>query len=70
MTGTPMTPDEFRLQMKEIRDNAEAGSDDRRIPRCRGKSRLNCRRPYVDILEKLGYGQGVELFQNMYKWYS
>ena len=59
MTKPPITPDEFRVQMKEIANNG--ATDDAHME----ADQLMC-----TLLEELGYGQGVELFQNMYKWYS
>ena len=54
-----LSPDEFRLQMKEIEQN-----DD--IEEAHGDAdELMC-----SLLDTLGYGQGVEIFRNMDRWYA
>ena len=59
MTGKPITPDEFRVRMKEIavQHTIEEGHYE--------ADKLMC-----SLLETLGYGAGVVIFRNMSRWYS
>ena len=54
-----MTPEEFKEKMKNIWDkyDEEDGHD--------LADRLMC-----DVLRQLGYGEGVEIFEEADKWYS
>ena len=54
-----MTPEEFKRKMQEIDD--EYGTEDGHIK----ADDLMC-----EVLEWLGYDEGVEIFRQMYKWYS
>jgi hypothetical protein len=53
-----MTPEEFKERMEKCRsEDIEAGhgyADD-----------LMC-----ELLRSLGYGEGIEVFENMEKWYA
>ena len=69
MTNTPMTPDEFRLQMKEIRDNAELSPYEGGYINVE-KSHMQADALMSDMLTALGYGQGVTIFEKMGKWYA
>ena len=59
MTKTPITPDEFRLQMKEIKENGN-----------QEEAHIDADKLMCYLLETLGYGQGVATFRGMYKWYA
>ena len=58
----PITPEDFRDKMKYI--NYEANHYDAEMPHVLADN-LMC-----EILSKLGYGEGVELFKDMKRWYS
>lgn len=55
-----MTPEEFRIKMEELQKN----DIDTEITH-RSMDRLMC-----DLLEELGYGDGLLVFNNTRKWYS
>ena len=59
MTKTPITPDEFRLQMEEIEGNGDIG-----------EAHFEADQLMCSLLETLGYGKGVEVFRSMYKRYA
>ena len=61
MTETPITPDEFRQQMNKI---LIRGRGDTEVVHSEADD-LMC-----DLLEALGYGQGVQIFRNMNRWYA
>ena len=54
-----MTAEEFALKMNEISDSDDL--EERHVD----ADALMC-----DLLRELGYGDGVEIFMNMYKWYA
>ena len=54
-----MTLEEFKIKMQEIADNC--GTEDGHID----ADSLMC-----DLLKELGYSEGVEIFENMNKWYA
>lgn len=57
-----MTPEEFAKAMKEIRDEEVHGDTES----CHGRADdLLC-----SVLRELGYGEGVEHFEDMGKWYA
>ena len=58
MTGTPITPDEFRVRMKEIATNLDIE-----------EGHMTADALMLTLLEALGYGQGVEIFVKMGKYY-
>ena len=64
---TPMTPDEFRLQMKEISDGVKVESDGYSDVEA---SHMQADGLMLDMLKELGYGQGAEIFEKMGKWYA
>jgi hypothetical protein len=58
-----VTPDEFRDRMQELVDLTGPGGDIdgvHKLADC-----LLC-----EVLTELGYGDGVEIFENMVKWYA
>ena len=59
MTGTPITPDEFRVRMKEIAVKYEAE-----------EGHMEADKLILDLLATLGYGRGVEIFRRISKWYA
>ena len=59
MTKPTITPDEFRLRMKEIAGNGNAE-----------EAHLEADQLMCYLLEMLGYDQGVELFRSMPRWYA
>lgn len=54
-----MTPEQFAERMREIAE--ETYTEDRHI----NADNLMC-----DLLRGLGYGEGVDTFERMYKWYA
>lgn len=69
LTETPITPDEFRLRMKEI------SGDEKVSPYGVGyidveESHMQADGLMSDMLTALGYGQGVKIFEKMGKWYA
>ncbi len=54
-----MTPDEFKIKMEEAMRESDA--EDRHIM----GDRL-----MITLLHELGYGEGVELFDQETKWYG
>lgn len=60
-----MNPEEFAEKMKELSERkSEYSSIDVEINHA-DMDELMCK-----VLEELGYGEGVEIFRNTYKWYS
>lgn len=55
------TPLEFLKEMQDIESDKDAGQDDRH----RWADTVMC-----DLLRSLGYGEGVEVFEKMKKWYA
>ena len=60
-TTAPMTPDEFKETMQKIADIEPLGDVHAHIT----ADNLMCQ-----LLRTLGYSEGVEIFENMEKWYS
>ena len=54
-----MTPEEFKEKMILL-------NDDRDIE----YSHIKADELMCDILRELGYSEGVEIFENMHKWYA
>lgn len=54
-----MTPDEFYEQMKEISAIS-----------CPEEAHIAADSAICDLLESLGYGKAVEVFDKMDKWYA
>lgn len=59
-----ITPAEFERRMQELHEGAERGDYDYEISHARADG-LMC-----DVLQQFGYEKGVEIFENMGKWYS
>ena len=56
-----MTPEEFALTMSDIRKRSE---NDPEVCHVRMDDCL------CDTLRELGYGEGIDIFNDTYKWYS
>lgn len=54
-----MTPEEFAKRMQQIADSGEPES-----------AHIDADELMCFILRKLGYGDGVAIFDDMRKWYS
>ena len=59
LTNTPITPDEFRRRMKEIKENGD-----------QEEAHIEADQLMCSLLDTLGYGRGVATFRGMYKWYA
>lgn len=59
-----ITPSEFERMMREFDESAEKGHYDYEI------SHANADALMCDVLCQFGYEKGVEIFNNMGKWYS
>ena len=59
-----MTPEEFCEKMKEFAGDEFTGDYDTEC------AHINADDLMCDILEQLGYKDGVEVFKNMPRWYS
>ena len=55
-----MTPEEFAVRMREIANN----TGDKEAAHCDADDLL------CEMLNELGYGEGVRYFQAMEKWYA
>lgn len=66
MTQKPITPQAFALKMRRITCKRVFGADhiDIMVSHREG-DKLLC-----EVLRSLGYGQGVDLFEAMEKWYE
>ena len=69
MPNRPMSTEKFAERMKEISGNAEVS------PYGVGyidveKSHKKADQLMCDLLETLGYGRGVKIFNKMGKWYA
>lgn len=58
-----MTPEEFAKAMQEIYDREKYDSDTE-------GAHWDADKLMCDLLEKLGYTEGVEIYRNMPKWYA
>ena len=54
-----MTPEEFKEEMQKIVD--ECGTED---------GHIEADNLMIKLLKELGYEEGAEIFDRMYKWYS
>ena len=59
MSSKIMTPKQFAKRMKEIRDDGDIE-----------KAHWEADMLMCQLLQQLGYGDGVKLFTDMPKWYS
>lgn len=59
-----MTPEEFKNRMLEISDQLGKNFCDEEITHSEADG-LMC-----DLLRELGYGEGVDVFEDMPKWYA
>lgn len=64
MDACPLTPEDFKEQMEEIAHSGQARYYDCE-PRHRDADMLMC-----NVLRSLGYGDGIDVFENMGKWYA
>lgn len=56
-----MTPEEFSKKMQEIKDQLE---DDEEVVHVK----MDCL--MCTVLEELGYGEGINIFEQTSKWYA
>jgi hypothetical protein len=56
-----MTPEDFEAKMKEFAASSEHDAEAGHV--CADE--LMCR-----VLRELGYSSGVEIFENMFRWYA
>lgn len=61
---TVISPTEFERRMREFDENAEKEHYDYEI------SHSNADALMCEVLRQLGYEKGVEIFNNMGKWYA
>ena len=54
-----MTPEEFKKEMVLLNDGRDIEY-----------SHILADKLMCDILRELGYSEGVDIFESMYKWYS
>lgn len=59
-----ITPAEFERSMQELHEGAERGDYDYEI------SHFSADDLMCNVLRQFGYEKGVEIFENMGKWYS
>ena len=59
-----MTPEEFKNEMQKIRNRLGKKYIDEEIIHAEGDD-LMCK-----LLRELGYGEGVDVFEDMPKWYA
>ena len=59
-----MTPEEFKNEMQKIRNRLGEKYIDEEIIHAEGDD-LMCK-----LLRELGYGEGVDVFEDMPKWYA
>ena len=60
-TVKPWTPEEFAAEMRSCEEKYKG---DQEISHCVGDSIME------ELLTALGYGEGVEIFERMPKWYA
>lgn len=56
-----MTPEEFAKKMKKISDNLKYQEED---------AHMQMDNLMSDLLRQLGYGEGIDIFDNTSKWYA
>ena len=61
-----MSPEEFKKKMKELQIKEEL----RGIYFDREEMHIAMDELMCEVLNSLGYEEGVEIFQNTYKWYA
>ncbi len=61
---TPMTPEEFAVQMREAYEHHYVENDDEEYVHI-VMDDIIC-----NLLRQLGYGEGIDIFNNTPKWYS
>ena len=67
MENRVLTPAEFAIAMRKI-ENGEAYDDDRMYD-CEDQH-IDADRLMCNVLRSLGYGDGIDIFDSMYKWYA
>ncbi len=60
-TTPPMQPHEFARRMREIAQSAE---DDPEVGHLKADNLM------IELLRSLGYGEGVNIFDEMPRWYA
>ena len=63
-TITPTTPEEFAAKMQEAYETHYVKEDDEEVVHI-VMDGIMC-----DLLRQLGYGEGIDIFNNTPKWYS
>ena len=63
-----MTPEEFKAKMREIYDGKHADLLGKRFDEEQTHELAD--ELMVELLRSLGYGEGVDIFWNMHKWYA
>lgn len=59
----PMSPEQFKIRMKQIADWQERHRDEE-------ISHKEADELLCEALQSLGYGDGVEIFEDLPKWYA
>lgn len=63
-----MTPEEFAKAMRKISDNLNAPTGNAHYNE--EDAHLEMDGIMADLLRQLGYGEGIDIFENTNKWYS
>lgn len=58
-----MTPEEFKIEMQKIHDEYKDKDDPE-------SCHIYMDRLMCDLLIDLGYWEGIDIFENTYKWYA
>jgi hypothetical protein len=64
-----VTPEEFEKEMDLI-SKGMFGEEDRYYRNDEGDKHIEADQLMCKLLRSLGYGSGVEIFENMPKWYA
>lgn len=64
MNNTPMTPEEFKQAMADAYHKYWVIENDEEFVHIE-MDEIMC-----DLLRDLGYGEGIDIFESTYKWYS
>lgn len=65
-----MTPEEFKNKMDQISKNVmELNDQNENMPQMIEMAHIQADRLMCEVLTDLGYGEGIELFKKMEKYY-